>query len=117
FIDSDDSGIGNVTQLITDADDNAYQGFWGVANGVGGNPTTIDGGTAGTSEDITVINGFDITSDVLSFNVNAWAHGFNQGALREGDLDIVDGSNTGAQIIQGNSNSGNESTLLDEKAI
>src|SRR5262249_34452831 len=124
FIDDDavppatPSGI--ITQTITNADDFAYQGFWGVSNGAAGNPQPItNGGATSTSEDITVIKGFNLASDVLDFNVSAWAGGVasGRGWLTEGDIDIVDTSNTGAQIIQGNSNSGNESTLQMEKAI
>jgi hypothetical protein len=76
-------------QLITNNLDQAYQGFWGVANGTGPSPISaslpgmfsLDGGiSAGTNADNTVITGFTFTStpadqDTLLFNVDAWAGG------------------------------------------
>jgi hypothetical protein len=81
-----------VTQLITDHSDNAYEGFWGVANGAAGNPTPI---TFNSNEDKTTINGFNggATADTLEFNVNAWA--FSVG----GKGSLVDGA--GAGIVNG----------------
>ena len=90
-------------QLITNATDQAYQGFWGVANGTG--PTTIsaalpgmvtlDGGiTGGTSASNTTITGFNFTDtpqDNLHFNVPAWAgaHAGTSGILVNGDGLVV----------------------------
>jgi hypothetical protein len=81
--------------------DLAYQGFWGVPNGTGpdqiGGPTwlalssvTSDAAnTAGTSADATDLTGFSVASynsDVLDFNVNAWADNKGpSGTLIEGD--------------------------------
>ena len=83
-----------VIQEITDGADDAYQGFWGQANGA--LPATISslfGGAAngGTSADMTTINGFVAGSgtahDVLVFLSDAWDGGegfsgslFNAGA-------------------------------------
>jgi hypothetical protein len=89
-------------QLITNIDDQAYQGFWGVANGTG--PTAIgtslpgmvslDGGiSAGTEVDNTTVNGFTFSTtnqDVLRFNVDAWAGGnAGSGSLVNGDGQTV----------------------------
>ena len=51
--------------------DQAFQGFWGVADNHGITPVTI---TASTSADITNITGFGY-SDTLEFNPDAWGGG------------------------------------------
>jgi hypothetical protein len=73
-------------QTITNSLDQAFQGFWGVANGTG--PSSI-GGLGSTSADITTINNFAMAGgnhDWLTFNVDAWAGGSDlKGGLVEGD--------------------------------
>src|SRR5262249_31638378 len=99
-------------QLITNNQDNAYQGFWGVANGTG--PTAIsttmpgmvslDGGlSAATEVHNTTVNGFAFTTtnqDVLQFNVDAWAGGnAGSGSLVNGDGHSVVGATSSLQLV------------------
>jgi hypothetical protein len=100
-------------QLITNIDDQAYQGFWGVANGTG--PTAISttmpgvvsldaGLSAGTEVHNTTINGFSFTAtnqDTLLFNVDAWAGGnAGSGSLVNGDgFTVVAGAASSMQLV------------------
>jgi hypothetical protein len=99
-------------QLITNIGDQAYQGFWGIANGTG--PTAIstslpgmvslDGGlSAGTEVDNTTVNGFTFSvtgQDILRFNVDAWAGGnAGSGSLVNGDGQTVVGATPSLQLV------------------
>jgi hypothetical protein len=83
-------------QTITNSLDQAFQGFWGVANGTG--PSQIGSvGTPSTSADITTVNNFamaGVNHDTLTFNVDAWAGGsiFKGGLVAGNGLGIADGS-------------------------
>jgi hypothetical protein len=100
-------------QLVTNNLDQAYQGFWGVANGTGPSAisttlpgmVSLDAGlSAGTEVDNTTINGFSFTAtnqDALRFNVDAWAGGNTGiGSLVQGDgHTVVAGATSSMQLV------------------
>jgi hypothetical protein len=71
-------------QTITDSNDFAFQGFWGVGNDSG--PAAIN---SSTSADMSTINGFlmeGAKTDTLVFDVDAWAGGStDEGGLQGGN--------------------------------
>jgi hypothetical protein len=73
-----DTDFRTVVMEMTNTADQAFQGFWGIANGAG--PTAIVGGlfagaNGGTSADLTTVSGFNIASDFLTFVTDAWSGG------------------------------------------
>jgi S-layer protein len=85
------------TQTITDTNGDAYQGFWGVGNGAGGNSTTI---TGSTSADMTTITGFNAITDHLVFNTDAWSDSLGgAGTLVDGAGAAVAGNASHMQLV------------------
>jgi hypothetical protein len=86
-------------QSIMDGSD-AFQGFWGIANGQGPTPVQNLFGNAtsgGTSADITTLNGFSLgtaSDDALSFNVSAWNGSLVNGVTLAGITDTSALGNT-----------------------
>ena len=111
-----------VIQEITDGSDNAYQGFWGVANGSG--PTSITGtlffglSNGGTSADISVIKGFapgvGPAFDQITFLTDAWSGGV-AGSI--GSLYFDDGATTLHNTVNSLAGTGTSAVVIPNASV
>ena len=105
--------LNNHAQAITNSNDTAFQGFWGVGNG---NTLALGAGDS-TSADITTINGFTMSggsADQLVFNGDAWAGGTSlTGGLANGaGLGVGNGTATMQLVNAGDTVAGNTNFAL-----
>jgi hypothetical protein len=73
-----------VVMAITNAADQAFQGFWGQANGAAATAITslFADANGGTSADMTTVTNFNVAKDFVTFVTDAWSGGnFSNGSL------------------------------------